>query len=69
MERILNELGLQQFVPICKEKGIDLETFKYIVTAGNSRKIVMEETGLSLGQVLKISSQIEKKSSSGADDR
>jgi hypothetical protein len=62
MERVLNEVGLQNFVPIFTEKGIDLETFKYIITVGNSRKIVMEETGLSLGQIAKIQAFIERKS-------
>ena len=49
MERILSDMGLQNYVNLCKQKQITIKTFEYIMSPDSTqltRKIVTEDTGL-----------------------
>lgn len=62
MEKILNDMGLNQFVHSFRQRGFNLNTFKYIMSKGNdiSKKIIAEDTGLSVPQVQLICQRIEQ---------
>lgn len=63
MDKILQDIGMQQFIPVFNQKSITLKTFKYIMGSNKSaemtRKYVMEDTGLTTGQIVEICSEIE----------
>lgn len=64
MESILTQLGLQHKVPIFKQKEIDLAQFEQImkpnVNSAFFRTCIMEDTGITSGQVMQICAKIEE---------
>ena len=61
MEQILMQLGLQDKIGVFKQKNFSISTFKYIMSSqGNdmSKRIVMEDTGLTSQQMLNICAKI-----------
>ena len=62
MEKILNDMGLNQFVHSFRQQGYNLNTFKYIMSKGNdmSKKVIANDTGLNVHQVHQICGRIEQ---------
>ena len=64
MENILKEVGLKDKIQVFRRQSITLKHFQTIMTPNVSsthREIVMESTGLKLGQILDICNHIENK--------
>lgn len=68
MDKILHDMGMQNFIQVCKQKQITIKTFEYIMSPEStqlSRKIVTQDTGLTSSQIIDICGYIEKAKKSG----